>query len=136
LRITFLRGRAASAAKRTSSTFFTLLGVAALTVALVCTFASRPLFAQDVPPELTRPVNDFAGVMDESSRQDIDQVSRALQREQVLTDACRQGDVGSHCRTFLVVCPCRRLRVDHFDRASAISCASVMLGKITWLMIE
>ena len=47
-------------------------------VALVA--APYPAGAQPLPPELTRPVNDFAGVVDEASAQSIESLIRSLQQ--------------------------------------------------------
>ncbi|RPJ75232.1 MAG: TPM domain-containing protein, partial [Acidobacteria bacterium] len=48
-------------------------------LALVCLLANASPFAQELP-ELTRPVNDFAGVVDAASATEMDRVIRALQQ--------------------------------------------------------
>lgn len=47
---------------------------------LVCFMAALAARAQELPPELTRPVNDFAGVVDAPSARAIDELVRALQQ--------------------------------------------------------
>ncbi len=53
------------------------VGGGALLVAFTVT--SSGLVAQPAPPELTAPVNDFAGVIDAGSRRDLDTLVRRLQ---------------------------------------------------------
>jgi len=43
-------------------------------------FVATPSSAQSVPPQLTQPVNDFAGVIDQRSAAEMEMVIRALQR--------------------------------------------------------
>ncbi|HEX5110902.1 MAG TPA: TPM domain-containing protein [Vicinamibacterales bacterium] len=52
--------------------------MAALCVVLL--IAAAPLHAQPDIPELTRPVNDYAGVIDGESEQTLDQMIRALEQ--------------------------------------------------------
>src|SRR5262245_6924090 len=52
--------------------------LAALCVPLL--IAAAPLRAQQDIPELTRPVNDFANVIDPESEQKLDEMIRALQQ--------------------------------------------------------
>jgi uncharacterized protein len=47
--------------------------------AVVVTVWAAAVAAQPDPPELTNPVNDFAGVLDAASRQQIDTISRRLE---------------------------------------------------------
>src|SRR5688572_11819650 len=49
-----------------------------LSLVLVC--LSGAASAQELPPELTRPVNDFAGVIDAESEAAIDGLIRSLQQ--------------------------------------------------------
>src|SRR5688572_3169952 len=47
---------------------------------LFVVFVATPSSAQPLPPQLTQPVNDFAGVIDQGSAAQMDMVIRALQR--------------------------------------------------------
>jgi uncharacterized protein len=47
---------------------------------LVCALAVSAAQAQDPPPELTQPVNDFAGVIDDMSKQAMESIIRSLQQ--------------------------------------------------------
>jgi len=47
---------------------------------VVCLVAAAPVVAQPLPPELTQPVNDFAGVVDEASARSIEALIRSLQQ--------------------------------------------------------
>jgi uncharacterized protein len=49
-------------------------------VLLVVASCAAAAHAQELPPELTRPVNDFAGVIDSGSEAAIDSLIRSLQR--------------------------------------------------------
>lgn len=53
--------------------------IAAAILLTIAIAAARLAGAQPAPPELTAPVNDFAGVMDASSKQTIDTIVRRLQ---------------------------------------------------------
>jgi uncharacterized protein len=46
----------------------------------VCVVAALPAYAQEPPPQLTRPVNDFAGVIDGESERAIEALIRSLQK--------------------------------------------------------
>jgi uncharacterized protein len=53
---------------------------AALVPCLTLTLALVPAVqAQELPPELTRPVNDFAGIIDSGSAQQLDRLIRSLE---------------------------------------------------------
>ena len=45
----------------------------------ICTFAVATAHAQELPPELTKPVNDFAQVIDDSSEREMESLIRSLQ---------------------------------------------------------
>ncbi len=47
---------------------------------LVCVLTVATAHAQEPPPELTKPVNDFAGVIDSTSAREIEGVIRSLQQ--------------------------------------------------------
>jgi uncharacterized protein len=54
-----------------------------LSVAVLCALAisvAAAAAAENPPPELTKPVNDFAGVVDAASAQQMDMIIRALQQ--------------------------------------------------------
>jgi uncharacterized protein len=53
-----------------------LLGALAIYVVLIATAA----FAQELPPELTQPVNDFANVIDQQHEQTMEELIRSLQQ--------------------------------------------------------
>ena len=55
------------------------LGVRSLCLALAFCAAALPAFAQTAPPELTAPVNDFAGVIDRSGEEQLETLIRKLQ---------------------------------------------------------
>jgi uncharacterized protein len=46
----------------------------------VCIVAALPVYAQEPPPQLTRPVNDFAGVIDAESERAMEALIRSLQQ--------------------------------------------------------
>ena len=47
---------------------------------LACAWAVTTVHAQEPPPELTKPVNDFAGVVDSASAREIETLIRSLQQ--------------------------------------------------------
>jgi uncharacterized protein len=49
-------------------------------VMVACVLAVAAAQAQELPPELTRPVNDFADVIDDSSEREIEALIRSLQQ--------------------------------------------------------
>ena len=49
-------------------------------IVFVCLVATCPAGAQPLPPELTKPVNDFAGVVDAESGRSIESLIRSLQQ--------------------------------------------------------
>jgi uncharacterized protein len=49
-------------------------------VVLACVLTCTPARAQEPPPELTKPVNDFAGVIDSTSAREIETLIRSLQQ--------------------------------------------------------
>lgn len=49
-------------------------------VVLACVLTCAPALAQEPPPELTKPVNDFAGVIDSTSAREIETLIRSLQQ--------------------------------------------------------
>ena len=49
-------------------------------VVLACVLTGAPALAQEPPPELTKPVNDFAGVIDSTSAREIETLIRSLQQ--------------------------------------------------------
>lgn len=51
-----------------------------LHVVCVCLLAAATAYAQPLPPELTKPVNDFANVIDTSSARELDSLIRSLQQ--------------------------------------------------------
>jgi uncharacterized protein len=53
--------------------------VARLAAALVIWLVLVPAARAQEPPELTRPVNDFAGIIDGASEQQLDQLIRSLE---------------------------------------------------------
>jgi uncharacterized protein len=46
----------------------------------LCALAATPAHAQELPPELTQPVNDFANVLDEASEREVESLIRSLQQ--------------------------------------------------------
>jgi uncharacterized protein len=54
-------------------------GVRSLCLALALCAAALPAFAQTAPPELTAPVNDFAGVIDANAEAQLETLIRKLQ---------------------------------------------------------
>jgi uncharacterized protein len=50
-------------------------------VAFVCVVLTMPARAQELPPELTQPVNDFAHVIDSASAHALDALIRSLQQQ-------------------------------------------------------
>jgi uncharacterized protein len=65
--------------RRSGRTLVASSGAPLLAVVLLALFATATA-AQPLPPELTRTVNDFAGIIDEGSQRTIDSLIRALQR--------------------------------------------------------
>jgi uncharacterized membrane protein YgcG len=49
-----------------------------MVLATLLAVVAAPAAAQPAPPELTWPVNDFAGVVDAESARALDELSRAL----------------------------------------------------------
>ena len=49
-------------------------------VAVLCALAVTLAHAQELPPELTQPVNDFASVIDETSAREMESLIRSLQQ--------------------------------------------------------
>ncbi len=70
---------------------------------------AAPAFAQEPPPQLTQPVNDFAGVIDASSEADMDMLIRSL--EQASGDAVAVATV----RTFKPYADIREYAVKMFE---------------------
>jgi uncharacterized protein len=51
-----------------------------LCAVMVCATMVTPALAQELPPELTQPVNDFANVVDDASAREIELLIRSLQQ--------------------------------------------------------
>ena len=49
-------------------------------VVVLCLLVATAAQAQELPPELTRPVNDFAGVIDDASERSMESLIRSLQQ--------------------------------------------------------
>ena len=62
--------------------------VTRIVTAVLCAVAggAATAFAQPAPPVLTAPVNDFARIIDESSRQELDRRIRALKSDEFRSD--------------------------------------------------